>query len=371
MRNRTLIAITVGVVALGTALVLGFSLSTEPTGPRPLARASQRPSHDALPSPVPGAPDNVSAPAAADRAAGDQTADTGPRVETVVTLPWGDGPGQVGHKIPEEGAPEGPMSFAVTADGRVLVLDQVNSRVQVLDPGQAPAVIDLPADTYQDLDVTREGDVVVMDRLSRRSIETWGPDGRLLASASLEGPGVDEGGGVTGLFQRPDGTWIEVEHQRVVRVASTSGRPDPDRPVLPGRFSSDGATLLSAAKEGPGTALILGRPAVAPDTLPSLIARVAFDLPLAYLTALESDPVGRIYLAAVLIQPRPDAPHAALSAYQEIVVLAPGGQELGRARLPAPVGPEEQFRPVRLGADGHLYLLRCEPDGARLGRLVL
>jgi hypothetical protein len=370
VRNRTLIAITAGIVATGVALVLG--LSADPTSPQARARAMQSPPHDAPRSAILGAPDNDSAPAADhDAADAADTATAGPRVETVVTLPWGEAPGQVGHKIPEEGAPEGPMSFYVAEDGRVLVLDQVNSRVQVLDPGQPPAVIDLPADTYQDLGVTGDGDVVVMDRLSRRSIETWGPDGRLLASAGIEGPGVDEGGGVTGLFQRPDGTWIEVEHQRVVRVASSSGKPDPDRPVLPGRFSADGTTLLMTAKESAATAVVLGRPAVAPDALPVLIARVPFDLPLAYLVALESDPAGRIYLAAVLIQPNPAGPQLTGAAFEEIVVLAPGGQELGRARLPASLGPEEQFRPVRLGADGQLYLMRCEPDGARLGRLVL
>jgi hypothetical protein len=102
-----------------------------------------------------------------------------------------------------------------------------------------------------------------------------------------------------------------------------------------------------------------------------LLARVRFGLPLLQLTGLDSDRFGRVYLGALLARERPGPPYDLLEAWEEIVVLTAGGQELGRVRLAAPTGPEEQFRSLRLGADGSLYLLRCAEAGVLLRRLML
>ncbi len=291
------------------------------------------------------------------------------KLEKVMDLPWGDAPGQVGRKTADESAPEGPMSFFVDDSGRIILLDQVNNRVQIFDEDQKPAVVNLPGDTYQDVSTTKDGDVVVMDRLARKDIETYGPDGKLLTSVPLEGMGVEEGGGVTGMFQREDGTWVEVEHSKLVRVADSDGKADADRPILPGRFSADGSLLLSAVKDSGESALILSRPSDSPDQVPTSFARVRFEKPLAYLTALESDGVGRVFVGAVLMeQPSGSGP---AQGWDVIVAIDAQGRELGRLELPILEGGLEQFRSIRVGADGILYWLRFGPGGAQLVRIVL
>ena len=50
------------------------------------------------------------------------------------------------------------------------------------------------------------------------------------------------------------------------------------------------------------------------------------------------------------------------------VVLAPDGAELRRLELLPPDGVEEQFRPLKLAADGSLYQLRCTRAGAEVRR---
>src|SRR5262245_33049182 len=52
----------------------------------------------------------------------------------VIDARWGSAPGQLGRRRGSEEAPEGPMSFAVGPGGDVLVLDQVNARVQRFGP---------------------------------------------------------------------------------------------------------------------------------------------------------------------------------------------------------------------------------------------
>ncbi len=290
------------------------------------------------------------------------------KLEKVMDLPWGDAPGQVGRKEANESAPEGPMSFFVDDSGRLILLDQVNSRVQVFDEGSDPAILNLPDETYQDVTTTEDGDVMVMDRLARKDIETYGPDGKMLASVGLEGQGVEESGGVTGMFQRPDGTWVEVEHSRLVRVANKSGQADPDRPVLPGRFSADGTVLLSAVKDSPDSALLLSRPSDSPTQVPTSLARIHFEKPLAFLTALESDQSGRIFVGAVLMQ---ESSPGVAQSWETIVALDAMGHELGRVTMPIVAGALEQFRNIRVGADGALYWLRLGPNGAQLIRIVL
>lgn len=292
------------------------------------------------------------------------------KLQVVRRFGWGDKPGQLGHKIPDEGAPEGPMSFVVDKGGRLVVLDQVNSRVQIFDPDMQPASIELPAETFQDIGTDADGNPVLLDRLARRSIESYSPGGKLLYTVPIEGPGVPEGGGVTGMFVQDDGTWLEVEHSRLVRVADAQGRPADQRTIVPGRLSGDGKAYLAAGRSGRQSASVMSWPTANPNRPPVLVAKLQFDMQLAAINALESDPAGRIYLGALLVDERPGPPPAISAAFEEIVLLNASGAAVQRIRLPVNTGPEEQFRPIRLGADGELYRLRCTADGAILERWI-
>lgn len=359
-RQALALLVLLAAVAL-VALLTWRQRAGAPAGPgASTARASGPASAGA------GAPP-IGAPAGAGAASAPASGPAGPRVEIVFRAAWGGGPGELGHSRPQEGNPEGPMSFAVDRAGRVLVLDQVNSRVQLFAGGQPAKSVPLPADTFQDIEVGPHGDLVLLDRLARQSVVFAGAGGAVASEVGLGGAGVPEGGGVTGLFQRDDGTWVEVEHRDLVRVADASGRADPNRPAMPGRPSGDGRAFLRAALDGREAAVVLRRARDADAFAP--LARVPFPAPILHLTALESDSRGRIFLAAALLR-RPTDEGSRPDEAELLAILGPDGVELGRVTLPPRRGPEEFYRPIRLGADGNVYQMSWDERGVTMRRIL-
>jgi hypothetical protein len=260
------------------------------------------------------------------------------------------------------------MSFAIDARGRMHVLDQVNSRIQIFEDGKEPRSIALPSDTYQDIEVDGRGNTVVLDRLVTASIAFIDPEGKIAHTVPLVGAGVPEGGGVTGLFAREDGVWVEVEHASVVRITDASGAPDKERPIAAGRPSADGSSLLRASITGKTSASVSVLPASGDG--PGASASVSFPTRVFGLHALETDGEGRIYLAANLIREEETAPFRVLEERETVVVLARSGGEIGRIEIAPPQGPEEQLRPIRVGADGSIYQLICRLRGATIERFA-
>lgn len=285
---------------------------------------------------------------------------------------WGGGAGDLGRHVASEGASEGPMSFGVNEDGDVYVLDQVNRRIQIFAKGKEPRSIPLDKDTYQDIEVRRDGSVVVLDRLTSASVTVLDPSGKVLAEAPLVGSGVEEGGSVTAMFSRDDGIWVEVNNTELVRVADASGHADPLRPRVAGRFALAGMIVRAAvSKEGAVITTEDSAPgAMGKPSGPSVLAVVRFPLPLVQITALETTPTGIIALAAFQLRegpnPQVDPPEEA----HTLVVLDKDGREIGRAPL-APPTTLEQFRPIRLLADGSVYQLGLGEDGAAITRVNL
>ncbi|MBI5481204.1 MAG: hypothetical protein HY906_20265 [Deltaproteobacteria bacterium] len=324
-----------------------------------------------LPVPAAGAPVAVTGPVSGGPAAGPASGPTArtarPRVEVAFRAAWGSGPADLGHTRPQEGNPEGPMSFAVDRGGRVLVLDQVNSRVQIFAAGKVAGSVPLPADTFQDIEARPDGAVVLLDRLGRRAVVFAEAGGRVTGEVPLVGAGVAEGGGVTGLFQRDDGTWVEVEHRDLVRIADAGGRGDPNRPITPGRPTGDGRAFLRAALDGREAAVVLRQARDAAAFTP--LARVTFPAPILHLSALESDRQGRIFLAAALLRRLGDEGSRTDEA-EVVAILGPDGADLGRVTLPPRLGPEEVFRPIRLGADGNVYQMSWDESGVTMRRIL-
>ena len=96
------------------------------------------------------------------------------RPQQVVLLPWGSGPGQAGKLIRQEGAPEGPMSFAVTDNGDIYLLDQLNARIiHLATNGKVLHHLPVPVArpecqegaTFADIAVTMDGALVLLDNL--------------------------------------------------------------------------------------------------------------------------------------------------------------------------------------------------------------
>lgn len=287
-------------------------------------------------------------------------------IEEILKIPWGSGPGQIGHDLPQEASAEGPMSFVVDRDGRLFVLDQVNGRVMVFPRGEPPVEIPLPTNTYQDLALDPRGGLVLMDRLVSRALLFLSDRGEIRHQIALEGPGIYDSGLATALFTQADGSWVEIEHKAMVRVALADGSPDPERLVRPGRFSSqEGKYLRAALSENNRVEIAIadhrGR------LTPVGHAELATDV--LQLCALETNSQGQIFVGASLFREEAD-PEETKGLGDQIIALTPQGQELWRTLFPPNTGPEEQFRKIRIGEDGALYKLALGEEGATLWRYV-
>ena len=338
---------------LGAAMLVGGFLSLDPPAP---SHAAPRQSK------------NVSTRQVAVRAAPATVVSTAaaPAGDVVLHAPWGGAPGELGRRAANESSPEGPMSFAVAKDGSAYVLDQVNSRVSVFDrAGGATRTLPLPAETFQDIAIRDDGGVALLDRHGAESVAFLSAEGKLTHEIALAGDGVPSGGDVTALFQHDDGTWVEVQHGSLVRIADAKGNALGERDVLPGRLLPDGSAIRMS-KSGARAAWLAVTP---PGERAKPLVRVEFELPVLQLLALETDATGRIVIAADLAEESPEPPFALLDARETVVVLSRDGAELSRFELPAATGGEESLRRVRLGPDGSIHHMSFTENGVTVRRL--
>jgi hypothetical protein len=222
------------------------------------------------------APDAVASPSALAPDAAPPVADTVPAIEGVpatavssggvplVTLPWGDGEGQVGLCHPKEGLTRGPEALAVSPDGRLAVLDSVNRRLLLLDAaGQVIdyASVPLAEPRFLAIDDAR---LYVLDCDADRRVATFDWSGASVAVVSVP-PLPDV---VTGLFATVDGPCVEVAHRTsFVLSAATSTLEN-----AAGSLASKAAGTLGSPVGGPLRALE-GRPV---DRGLDRLARVTF-----------------------------------------------------------------------------------------------
>ncbi|MHB9148983.1 MAG: hypothetical protein ACYC33_02680 [Thermoleophilia bacterium] len=207
------------------------------------------------------------------------------------TLPWGDGPGQVGLVRRADEESRGPEALAVAPDGRVAMLDSVNDRLLLLTPAGDPvatAPLDVAAPRFLAVDSDQ---VLVLDADDSQRLLTYSWSGERLADVSV-GP-FDEP--VTALLVDSQGQpLIETNHDRVADPAEFS----------PGRNAQAEARGRPANAGTPGVA-VSGRmsPGGRPHVEESDAAngrRRAWDLALQHggridhLVSLDTDTQGRV-----------------------------------------------------------------------------
>ena len=281
-------------------------------------------------------------------------------VEEIAFAGWGNGLGELGRELPREANPEAPMSLAVDDADRVHVLDQVNERIAIFDHG-VWKTIPIGSDTVQDLVVDPRGGYALLDRLKARHVRFLDASGAERGVVQLEGPGVPEGGVVTGLFALPDGFWVDVEHEKMVRVALADGSPDSVRPTLEARRSFNGGPLLRAARDPQGYAVVSAVGAG------GFFARVPFSAPVLELVGLESD--GKTtYVAAHVGREQTTAPFALYDEKLFVVALDTSGLEVGRFELPPNTGPEETLKTLTISPKGEIHFLHVDQTGASIRR---
>jgi hypothetical protein len=290
---------------------------------------------------------------------------TGARV--VVRARWGAGAGELGRKRDAEAVAVGPMSLVVDGSGRPWVLDQVNGRIARWSPDGRPLPpIPIHGEAAQDLALGRRNSVAVLDRLAAAELALYGEDGRALGAVGIVGRGIPEGGGTTGLFTDRDGNfYVEREHSEVVRIADADGRADAARESVPGRPSRDGLHFIAAAiaERAAGTVLVR---AANLDGKPAWQQLVPLGAPVLYLSLLDSDRAGNVYLAGHVGHESAEPPYRVVDEELVIVSLAPTGEPRARLVLAAVPSEEEAFRELTVGDDGTVYRMVRSESGVTI-----
>jgi hypothetical protein len=287
--------------------------------------------------------------------------------EIVFKTPWGSGPTELNHNIPQEASPEGPMSFAVDDSGRIFVLDQVNKRIQVYSSaGKHIKTIPLPGLTFSDIDIGESGNLFLLDQWRHRAVLLIDDKGTVLKSVELAGKGIAEMGCIWGMHSRRDGLWVNCSGN-LVRICDASGERDAERPMVRGLFSRDGSSLLRARKIGDITAVVkrnrVGRSGTDTYTL-------YFDIPIFCITVVDTDMNGNIYLWVELLEESSGKgpPYSIEDSHGIVLVLDSTGREKRRMYMPVSSGAEEVVRSIRMTPDGTVYQLVLGEEGATMWR---
>jgi hypothetical protein len=287
------------------------------------------------------------------------------QVRELAVMKWGAGPKQLGRTSPKEGNPEAPMSLVATREGGAVILDQVNKRlVRIGKDGSFGAPTPIALRQPQDLAISRDGIVAVLDRLSDKRVDLVASDGKVRGSLPIEGKGISEGRTVTGVFIDGFDVYVERTHGPAVRIGDLGGNADTLRPELSGRPSRDGASVLNAwVEKFPDSFAFVSRWArVAHE--PVFTRQVDVAMESHGIALFDSDAMGALYLAVI---GNTNAPNGELTGVMRVLCLAANsGDVIGVADLPGNASLDETFREiVAVDGGGVLYLSRTDA-GARL-----
>ncbi len=270
----------------------------------------------------------------------------------------------VGRVLGDESDSWGPMSFAVKADGGVLVLDQANLRILDFDPTGVPlASYALPSTTFDDVAEAGGHLVLALDRLVSRTLLVLDRDGEIVTELDLAGRGIENPGLITALIPRPDGVWLEVSHRHSVRVLDAAMRPC-ERTVLLGRPTPDGRALIGKLDRGAGGARLLVGPR--DGSAPGVEALVTGDWPVRRIVTLDATARGGVL--AVLHE----AVFSAVSPFRvqderyRIVRLDADLQETGLSFSPWTLTELDQRGELRLGPDGRAWQMFFTWEGVHV-----
>lgn len=289
---------------------------------------------------------------------------TGPA--PVLSLPWGDKGASAGRIDGDESSSEGPMSFAVSADGSIYLLDQVNLRVLVFRPdGSLSREIPIAAATYQDIEITRDGRIVLLDRLAQASLLVIDQRGGILGEYPVVGDGIPEGGGITAMFARDDGVWLEFGHAYVVRVLDANLSPAA-RTVQPGRIIAAGKRSVGAAIDHQGGAKVWIGDVANGALLASADLQLGY--PITRIVWIESDSLG--YVHVFLHQVQFDGTYPQKVDFEQVVGIRFDSQleQAGILTSQHVITEHEQFREFRVARDGSVYQMAFGKDGVTIYR---
>jgi hypothetical protein len=272
---------------------------------------------------------------------------------------WGSSDEALGRLRPAQGNPEAPMSFAVSRDGNLVVLDQVNSRLVRIDRnGRTVATTELSERAPQDVALGPRGETAILDRLGDQTVTIRDPAGKLLGRLPLRGTGVTEPGLVTGVFIDGEDIYVERRHGPLVLLGDLTGRAAVERTEIPGRPTQDGTLFVSAGivDEQGGRMFVSAIDRRLGEH--RFTREIRTGSPLRSIALLDSDRHGTIYVGVVL--------ESAQGDWQRVYCLEEQhGEPRGQIEVPASSMPEETLRDMAVIDDGGVVVVERTEEGIR------
>jgi hypothetical protein len=277
-----------------------------------------------------------------------------------VTLRYGTQPGELGMiRVPEQ-PPIGPESFALAADGRVLIADVANERVCIFSPdGRCIRTLGLPGLALGDVAVDARGRIFVYDQL-RRTLHQFDPDGTPRAQVQLNPKDIDTRGyfHVVG-----DAVYFADAAARDVLVGvlrdGVLARPEPGQTrVTDGVHGASGRVYSLAVERGTALRFTVREPG-------SDVPALSRELPLPGVLSVRfigEDGARRFYVQVETLE----AGRVVLG----VMSFAPDGQLLRALRVPENDYALWTARLLDVQPDGTLVQFLPQRDRAKLYRFV-
>ena len=286
---------------------------------------------------------------AAARAGWAPAAEARPTTPTLIaSLPYGVGDGAVGLLPASESSPEGPAALTVTADGTIVILDGVDHVLERLDPdGRILPSVPLPGPGFEDLVALPSGDLLLLDRLLQRRLVQVDAQGGLVAAWPL--PMDPEPGLATALLWS-EGAFVEYEHGSSLPILDRTLRAVADPPPHAGRPDAGGAVRARRS----GTRFVT---LVVTTQGRSREAAVAFSADLLRLLGVERRPEGGVFLLAELAAPDGDGEGPVDTVRHEGVWLGAELREERRATTTHPWDPAQPLRALATDPTGGVIQL--------------
>ncbi len=358
MRPRTVLLCAVLLLVSGLVYLLLRS-GDEPEelqGPDPVPERSERPRPTAA-TPPPSPEEQVTGSEGKAPGAG----------RVVLEAGWGSGADQLGRTGGRESNPEGPMSLTVDGQGNLLLLDQVNRRIQRFGAdGSALGGMALKTATAQDLLVDEKGRTMVLDRLNKEpGVDLYDHDGRPLGRLPALAGDIKQGGAITGLFADGDSVYVEDQNDDLVKVGGAGGKATTGPQTLPGRPTRDGKLLIKAGIIDRASGKLYVQ-AHGRDRTLAWETPVTLTAPPLHILMLDSDNAGQIYLGVEVGREDP-VTFAMVDLATVVVRLGSDGKLTGTLTLPPTTeDPTESFRPLVVGPNGTIYHMVMGPGGVRV-----
>lgn len=177
----------------------------------------------------------------------------------IIQAKFGSKADEIGVYFPPEARPLYPESFALSKSGEIYILDTANKRIQIFKNGKRIKTIPLPSEGYfEDIAITQDGRIIVLDNINEKSIFIIDSQGKVINKIPLEGDLISYAPEVSSLkiidSGKWAGIWAEVEGSSV-KLANLDGT-ETIRVAVPGKFYNDGTRIFDMKIIGDATFML-------------------------------------------------------------------------------------------------------------------